>query len=130
MKQGHADFTLVFRHLADAIEPGGKTAALATQFREPAALDDWLVDWRARLATEPMDGTVRRAAMRRVNPLFIPRNHGVEAALGAASDHNDLAPFQRLLAAIQQPFEDQPENDELSLPPRDDERVQATFCGT
>jgi uncharacterized protein YdiU (UPF0061 family) len=130
MQQGHADFTLVFRHLADAIEPGEKAAALAAQFREPAELEGWLIDWRARLATEPVDVAIRRATMRRVNPLFNPRNHRVEAALSAASERNDLAPFQRLLAALQRPFEDQPGNNELSLPPRDDERVLATFCGT
>jgi serine/tyrosine/threonine adenylyltransferase len=130
MKQGHADFTLVFRHLADAIEAGAEAAALRAQFSDKAALDPWLTDWRARLAAEPADGIARREAMRRVNPLFIPRNHRVETALDAAADHNDLAPFRRLLAVIQRPFEDQPDNEELSLPPRDDERVVATFCGT
>ncbi len=135
MQQGRADFTLVFRHLADAIgpeaiEPGADLAALRAQFQEPSALDPWLADWRARLAAEPMETAARRAAMQRVNPLFIPRNHRVEAALIAASERGDLAPFQRLLAAIQRPYEDQAGNEELTLPPRDDERVLATFCGT
>jgi serine/tyrosine/threonine adenylyltransferase len=130
MKQGNADFTLVFRRLADAVGPGANVAALRAQFREPAALDPWLADWRARLAAEPMDAAARRDAMQRVNPLFIPRNHRVEAALSAASDRGDFAPFHRLLAVLQRPFGDQPENEELSLPPRDDERVLATFCGT
>ena len=135
MQQGRADFTLAFRHLADAIgpdaiEPGAELAALRAQFREPAALDPWLDEWRARLAAEPMETAARRVAMLRVNPLFIPRNHRVEAALTAASERGDLAPFQRLLAAIQRPYEAQAGNEELTLPPRDDERVLATFCGT
>jgi uncharacterized protein YdiU (UPF0061 family) len=130
MQQGRADFTLVFRYLADAIEPGAEAAALRVQFREPAALDSWLADWRARLALEPMDQATRREAMQRVNPLFTPRNHRVEVALAAASDRGDLAPFHRLLAAIRRPYEAQAGNEELSLPPRDDERVLATFCGT
>ncbi len=35
--------------------------------------------------------------MRAVNPAYIPRNHRVEAALDAASDRGDLAPFRQLL---------------------------------
>jgi serine/tyrosine/threonine adenylyltransferase len=130
MQQGRADFTLVFRYLSDAIEPGAEAAALRVQFREPAALDSWLADWRTRLALEPVDPAMRREAMQRANPLFIPRNHRVEAALAAASDRGDLAPFHRLLEAIRRPYEAQAGNEELSLPPRDDERVLATFCGT
>jgi uncharacterized protein YdiU (UPF0061 family) len=42
--------------------------------------------------------------MNRVNPLIIPRNHQVEAALAAASDHADFGPFERLLSALQTPF--------------------------
>ena len=77
-----------------------------------------------------METAARRVAMLRVNPLFIPRNHRVEAALTAASERGDLAPFQRLLAAIQRPYAAQAGNEDLSLPPHDDERVLATFCGT
>jgi uncharacterized protein YdiU (UPF0061 family) len=68
--------------------------------------------------------------MRRANPAFIPRNHLVEAALNAASDRGDLAPFESLLAVIQQPFQDHPGRESWMQPPRDDERVLATFCGT
>ena len=130
MQQGHADFTLVFRHLADAVVPGADETALRAQFRDPAVLDGWLAEWRARAAREPVEAVARRDAMRAVNPVHIPRNHRVEAALAAASQNGDLVPFERLLAAVQRPFEDQPGNEELMQPPRDDERVMATFCGT
>ncbi len=68
--------------------------------------------------------------MRRANPAFIPRNHLVEAALNAASERNDLEPFESLLAVIQRPFQDHPDRQSWAQPPRDDERVLATFCGT
>ncbi len=68
--------------------------------------------------------------MRRVNPQFIPRNHLVEAALNAASHRNDFMPFHDLLGVVQQPFQDHPGRESWMQPPRDDERVLATFCGT
>jgi uncharacterized protein YdiU (UPF0061 family) len=54
----------------------------------------------------------------------------VEAALRAASDGDDLAPFRDLLAVIQLPLQDHPGRESWMQPPRDDERVAATFCGT
>jgi uncharacterized protein YdiU (UPF0061 family) len=63
------------------------------------------------------------------NPAFIPRNHRVEAALAAASN-GELAPFITLLNVLEHPFDDQPGHADLMLPPREDERVLATFCGT
>ena len=45
--------------------------------------------------------------MDRVNPLYIPRNHLVEEALAAATD-GDLAPLDRLLDALADPFNERP----------------------
>jgi uncharacterized protein YdiU (UPF0061 family) len=137
MRAARADFTLTFRQLADAID-GGTVPALeaATSLEAPpppgAASNAcrWLDRWRARLALEPMPAADRRAAMRAVNPAFIPRNHRVEAALDAASARNDMAPFNELLALVQRPFDDHPGFEAWLLPPADHERVLATFCGT
>jgi len=72
----------------------------------------------------------RAERMRRANPAFIPRNHRVEAALSAASERADFAPFHRLLAILQRPFDDQPDAIEYENPPQPSERVLNTFCGT
>jgi uncharacterized protein YdiU (UPF0061 family) len=63
--------------------------------------------------------------------VVIPRNHLVEEALTAASDHADLAPLERLLAAIANPF------DPSALPPAPflepappEAPPYRTFCGT
>jgi uncharacterized protein YdiU (UPF0061 family) len=124
MAANQADFTLTFRQLADAAEGDDRVRA---QFADPAAFDQWAIGWRARLAREPAG---RGAAMRSVNPAYIPRNHLVEEALAAAVQHDDLAPFEALLAVLERPFEDQPGRERHALPPRPEERVTATFCGT
>jgi serine/tyrosine/threonine adenylyltransferase len=125
-----ADFTLAFRHLSDAALGAAHDGALRSLLRDATGLDHWLEEWRLRLETEPVSPADRNAAMRNANPTYIPRNHLVEAALNAASDRGDLAPFESLLAVIQRPFQDHPGREAWMQPPRDDERVLATFCGT
>jgi uncharacterized protein YdiU (UPF0061 family) len=54
----------------------------------------------------------------------------VEAALEAASTHEDFGPFHRLLSILEHPYEDQPGSAEFEQPPAPTERVLQTFCGT
>ena len=125
-----ADFTLTFRRLCDAAGDPALDARVASLFAEPAAFRPWAERWRARLAQEPGAAVARAAAMRAVNPAFIPRNHHVEAALSAAAGHDDLGPFEALLDAIGRPFEERPGLERYMTPAREEERVTQTFCGT
>jgi uncharacterized protein YdiU (UPF0061 family) len=129
MAENQADFTLFFRRLADAAEPGGGDEPLRSLFVDPTAADALLAQWRERLAAEPRDPAERAAAMRRVNPAFIPRNHRVEAMI-AAAEAGDYGPFEELLAVLARPFDDQPERAAYADPPLEHEKVRATFCGT
>ena len=86
--------------------------------------------WRARLAAEGGDPPARQAAMRAVNPAYIPRNHRVEEAITAAVDDEDFVPFERLVEVLAHPFDDQPGTERYATPPRPDEIVRQTFCGT
>ena len=128
MQEGGADWTLTFRALADAAE--GRDEEARELFSPGAAYDAWAERWRARLAQEPGSPAERAAAMRAINPLYVPRNHLVEAALNAAVERGDYGPFEELLDVITHPFERRPGLDRYTLPPRPEERVLATFCGT
>lgn len=121
MQAGRADFTNTFRALADALT--GPQAL-------PPVVHAWHAAWLARLQREPDGLEAVRARLRQANPAFIPRNHRVEAAIAAAVESADFAPFQALRAVLSSPYEDQPEHDSLREPPRADERVRNTFCGT
>ena len=72
----------------------------------------------------------RRAAMRAVNPAFIPRNHRIEAVIEAAVNRDDFAPFEELLTVLSNPFEDQPAFAAYAEPPEPHQCVLQTFCGT
>jgi uncharacterized protein YdiU (UPF0061 family) len=131
LTDGQADFTLAFRRLGDAAADPAADATIRSLFEnKPEAFDDWAVRWRQRLAADPMDGTARKAAMDAVNPVYIPRNHRVEAALTAAAEREDYAPFEELMAVLAKPYEARPEFAAYEEPPPADQRVYRTFCGT
>ena len=61
----------------------------------------------------------------------IPRNQRVEEALAAASDDEDLGPFERLLSALRDPYHERAENAHYGEPaPADITAGYRTFCGT
>ena len=105
MTETEADFTNSFARLADQ------------DIAHPEAAD-WRRDWQAQ-APDP-------DLMARHNPLVIPRTHMIEAAIQAAVA-GDRTPFDAMLAAVTKPFED---NDNFNTPPRPEEVVPQTFCGT
>ena len=124
-----ADFTLAWRHLAAAAE--GDEAPLRVLLPDAAALGAWLARWRARASADGPGGTARAAALRRANPWLVPRHPQVEAALAAASDRDDLAPFDALLAALREPFEAREDRAALAQPASAEATAcYRTFCGT
>jgi uncharacterized protein YdiU (UPF0061 family) len=130
MAGNQADFTLTFRRLSDAaLDPGGD-AEVRRLFAEPTAYDEWSARWRQRISDEPRDPAARQAAMRSVNPAFIPRNHLIEAVIDAAVNRDDFAPFEQLLVVLSKPYEDQPTLAGYAEPPKPHQRVLQTFCGT
>ena len=67
--------------------------------------------------------------MRAVNPAYIPRNHRVAAAL-AAAEAGDLGLADELASVLATPYDDQPRLAHYADPPRPEEVVRETFCGT
>jgi uncharacterized protein YdiU (UPF0061 family) len=130
MAEEHADFTLTFRRLSEAaLSPAGDDR-VRSLFVHPSSFDTWAVTWRDRLAQEPKAAEERSVAMKRVSPLFIPRNHLVEAALQAAVERDDFSPFEDLLNVLARPYEETPGKERFAAPARPEEAVRATFCGT
>ena len=114
MAEAGADYTLTFRGLADG--------AGRAQFRDPERFDRWVKEWEAR------GGAVSDLLATR-NPLYIPRNHLVEAAIAAALD-GDFSVFDDLVEVLNAPFDVQPDRDDYAKPPTPEEVVHRTFCGT
>jgi serine/tyrosine/threonine adenylyltransferase len=120
----HVDLTAFFRALAASLR-GNDTAPRAL-FADPSAFDAWAPRWRAEIAG---DAVATAAAMDRVNPVYIPRNHHVEEALAAATA-GDLGPFQRLLDILARPFDERPGLEPYAAPAPTSFGPYRTFCGT
>jgi uncharacterized protein YdiU (UPF0061 family) len=130
MAENQADFTLTFRGLSAAAEKPEADGAVRSLFVDPTAYDAWAVSWRQRLAEEPGEPAARAAAMRAVNPLFIPRNHRIEEVIEAAVEASDFAPFETLLAVLARPYDDQPDLARYAEAPEGGGVGYRTFCGT
>ena len=160
MQADQVDFTLGWRRLADAADGddralhalfanGDALDAWLARWRERCAQDDGgtavsAIGADRRIADDTTGDAetggdaratappaIRAQSMRRVNPLVIARNHRVEEALAAASDHGDLAPFERLLAAVCRPYDDDPAQAYFAEPaPAEVTATYRTFCGT
>ena len=122
MHQADADYTNTFRDLTEEKPPQGKPYDGKT-FKE------WYARWRAQLAqdTKPLKSSL--SLMGANNPVVIPRNHKVEQVLEAATN-GDLKPLKDLLAALQEPYENRSNLKPYQSPPKPEEIVHQTFCGT
>jgi uncharacterized protein YdiU (UPF0061 family) len=79
------------------------------------------------VALLPGDHAAVAAAMNRVNPVYIPRNHRVEEALTAATA-GDLGPFRALLDVVARPYTPRPGLERYEGPGGD--ATYVTYCGT
>lgn len=129
MHAGRADYTLFFRGLGDVAAGTLPLDDLGHLFADRSGFDTWLPQFEARVSRESVDASARAAAMARVNPLYIPRNHQVEAALAFAAE-GDYAPFNTLRTVLAKPYEAQPGMEAYAGPPPSDWQNYRTFCGT
>jgi len=130
MYSGNVDFTLTFYYLSLLDLDAADDAAILTLFNHDKSFVQWLDQWRQRLRREASDDDERKAMMRRVNPVYIPRNHLIEAAIRAAEDHGDFSVFYALHEVLQKPCDFQQGKEVYMQPPQPHEVVHKTFCGT
>jgi len=118
MRLQKVDFTRFFRALS--------AGTARTLFTEPEPFDAWAARREVLL---PPDHTAAAAAMDRVNPAYIPRNHRVEEALAAATE-GEMGPFHRLVDIVARPFEERPGLEDYAGPAPLGPAPYVTYCGT
>ncbi len=123
MQASHADFTNTFAELVVHPTPD-RSARWDESYRA------WHAEWTARLTRQPQNAAESEQLRHASNPAFIPRNHLVESALGAA-ERGDLVPLQTLLAVVGTPFDHRRDAPEYRVPASADLAAgYQTFCGT
>ena len=120
---------MTFRALSDAAGDTAADGSVRDLFSNKASYDAWAFVWRERLSREQQTPQQRCAAMKAVNPKYIPRNHRVEAAI-AAAELGQFDLFEELNRVLAKPYDDQPAFERYAAPPQPEEEVTQTFCGT
>lgn len=128
MKNEKADFTLVFRYLADFIV--GKENLLINLFDNSKKINEWTDIWKNRIEKEGKFDKSLCIKMKKINPLYIPRNHLVENALDEALSKENYKSFHNLLGFITNPYDEIFNSDEYTLPAPITDKPFKTFCGT
>jgi uncharacterized protein YdiU (UPF0061 family) len=129
LEAGRVDYTSFFRALSSSLRAGDDGRARAL-FSAPQAFEAWARRWRAQLPAGDTGHDAIADAMDRVNPIYIPRNHLVEEALGAATA-GDLEPFERLVDVVVRPFDERPGLEAYAAPAAAEfDACYQTFCGT
>lgn len=127
LEEHRVDFTSFFRALSMLLRGDG--TMLQNLLPAPEAMAPWVAQWWERIAHEAPGPLEHAAAMDVVNPLYIPRNHLVEAALEAA-EAGDLAPWIELLEVVRHPYAIRAGHERFAAPGPADARPYTTFCGT
>lgn len=121
MKQQKLDYTNTFNTLTNTL-----------LIDEPIniSLANWKEKWLQSVAKNINGFEAAKELMQQNNPVFIPRNHKVEAALDNACD-GDFTAYNLLLQVMSNPYTYQPNAEEfLNAPSEIFENSYQTFCGT
>jgi len=122
MQRTGADYTNTFCDLRDK----KKLNDISKYDKE---FEDWTIRWQLRVSNNPETYKCCIDLMKKTNPEIIPRNHIVETVLDAA-EQGDLQSLHKLLDVLKNPYRKTLEISEYKTPPKDDQRIFQTFCGT
>lgn len=116
------DYHLFLRRLGEVAQEGAWPASLLALLPDPRVWQEWLECYRARLAREGSEDAVRKVQMDAINPKYVLRNALAQQVIDAA-DAGDMQPFERLFTALQRPYDEQSEYEDLATP------APAWYCG-
>jgi uncharacterized protein YdiU (UPF0061 family) len=104
LAEGRVDYTIFWRRLSH-FAADGLANPVRDLFPDRAAIDAWLLQYSARLATEPQG--LAAELMLKTNPKFVLRNYLGEQAIQKAKQ-KDFSVVNTLLALLEKPFDEHP----------------------
>jgi len=119
LEDGEHDFTLSFRDLLENPE----------LFQNDPLFETFHSSWQQQIQRQNKTDKDIKSLMETVNPVFIPRNHQVERAI-QGTINGDLSVFNEMIQVIKNPYQEQAQFESFKIPPKPNERITATFCGT
>lgn len=128
MSANNADFSQSFRLLSQSVTDSNAGAAVL--FADKQSWAAWAAKWQQRLATQGITPVQVSQQMDNINPAVIVRNHLVAEAIKQATEQADLTLFNRLHQALDTPYVLSDANADFALPPKPQQLIKNTFCGT
>jgi serine/tyrosine/threonine adenylyltransferase len=90
----------------------------------------WLADWKKRIKAENGISRESLELMQTSNPVYIPRNQIVEAALKQAQEKGDITQLNNLLKILNTPYSYNKMNPLFQNVPSQFDENYKTYCGT
>ena len=120
MFQNKADFTNTYNRL---LYP----ASVQSEIYEHNEFQEWQKEWKKRIATE----NDWQLIMQKSNPVYIPRNHLVEAVLDELITTGKNLSFEKYMERLSAPYA-APNFDSMYMQPpsSNDDQCYKTYCGT
>ena len=130
MQQSRVDFTNLFRSLSN-FNPNNVESNnfLRDLFVDRTRFDQWAKLYAHRLVSEGQDDAIRKAAMDRVNPKYVLRNHLVQRAIELAEDGN-YSEIHRLHEILNRPFNEQTLPSYYAAPPPEGSERVVVSCSS
>jgi len=129
MHKDRLDYTGTFVMLTDRVAMMVQGLDVQEDAQWSAGMRQWIERWQERVRHQDAELWEILSQMQTVNPVYIPRNHLVEAALQAATNHGDLQPLHELLQVMSNPYFRQHGRQRYAETGPLDETYR-TFCGT
>ncbi|QWD87814.1 YdiU family protein [Polynucleobacter paludilacus] len=130
MHDARVDYTFFFRKLANydsiLLKPPKEARDL---FNHLAVIDEWFRDYGLRLQSENSVDAERKMLMNACNPKFILRNHLAQDAIEKAQIQ-DYSEVSKLLAILENPFDEQENNEAYANPPPSEYRPVEVSCSS
>ena len=124
------DYTSAFRKLSCSLENEIKKQDLFSLFSEKVAIKNWFSGWNNRMKKEKEKVNKIMVFLKKTNPSVIPRNHVVENVIKKVINNDDMNSFEELMDLLKNPYDDYDDKQHLITPPKENEDIKNTFCGT
>lgn len=131
MEKHKTDFTLTFRNLCPLVMDNKESdfQKFRNHFSSSKDINNWLSNWKSRLSFEKRNKNNIFTFIKDINPAYIPRNHRIEEMINKGLE-GDYSLFYLLNEILSTPFNDQKKYQEYQVPPKENQIVKQTFCGT
>ncbi len=124
------DFTSAFRDLSNTKDSFKEGDLIISLSKNKTSIVNWLGAWKKRISKERRSIENIKKDMKKVNPVYVPRNHILEKIIKEAVENEKFSLMNDLLDIIKNPFNEKKNKKYFSLPPSSNQIVRNTFCGT